>query len=82
MNHLSFMNSKLIQSWQATAAISSDDCELAVRYQDNTTGVFKNIPPPRLAALIAVLESSQASAVILDASGQPWITNSPNGPGL
>jgi hypothetical protein len=75
------MNTKHIRSWRATAAINSDDTELALQYTDGSQTLSKNLPPARLAALITVLESSQAAAVILDAKGQPWITNAANAPG-
>ncbi|MBK8039988.1 MAG: hypothetical protein IPK22_23080 [Verrucomicrobiaceae bacterium] len=75
------MNAKPIRSWRATAAINSDDTELALQYTDGSQTVSKDLPPARLAALIAVLESSQAASVHLDVHGQPWITNAPNAPG-
>ncbi|MBE7495934.1 MAG: hypothetical protein HS117_13400 [Verrucomicrobiaceae bacterium] len=75
------MNTRQIHQWRASAAINSDASELALQFTDGTQGVFKNLPPMRLAALVAVLESSQRAFVTLDGNKQPWISNAPNAPG-
>ena len=76
------MNAKHIRQWRASAALDSDACELALQFTDGSQHVFKDLPPARLAALITVLESSQAAAVVPGPGNQPWITNASNAPGV
>lgn len=74
------MNSFTILAWRASAGIESDSAVLALKSAAGEQ-VFENIPPARLAALIAVLESSQAATCVAGPDGKPWITNAPNPPG-
>lgn len=74
------MNTAPILAWRASAAIESDSTVLALKSASGEQ-LFENIPPARLAALIAVLESSPGATCVVDPDGKPWITNAPNAPG-
>ncbi|MBE2285678.1 MAG: hypothetical protein IAE77_19605 [Prosthecobacter sp.] len=78
------MTTRPITGWQASASLTDDTGIIAFQFQPG--GPFsppsKPIPSPRLAAVIAVLESSQ-QATLTDAGDGHWfVSNSPNAPGL
>ena len=73
-----------ITGWQASASLTEDSGIIA--FQTHPGGPFsppsKPIPSARLAAVIAVLESSQQATLTDAGNGNWYVSNSPNAPGL
>ena len=77
------MNPKRISRWQASASLSSDLGVIHFEFDDGSRSENPPaIPSIRLAAVIAVLESSQAAWLATNAQGLSYVSNSPNAPGI
>ena len=76
------MNPKRISRWQASASLSSDFGAITFEFDDGShTPISNPIPAARLAAVIAVLESSQAAYFSTNPKGEVYVSNTPNAPG-
>lgn len=77
------MNPKRITRWAASASLTADLCTITFEFEGGShTNESLPIPSARLAAVIAVLESSQGAYLTQKPDGFWYVSNMANSPGI